>query len=90
MRPDDQVGRAGFIFERHERDSLGGSRALSAREPIRRRDSAGSAFKSCSAAAGHDVLGIQRLAQWSERMAPQRQSLGMIVMDDFLRRRKPR
>ena len=28
MEPDDQIRRAGFIFDRHERDSLGGSRAL--------------------------------------------------------------
>ena len=29
MGPDDQIGRAGFIFERDERGSLGGSRPLS-------------------------------------------------------------
>ena len=70
--PDDQIGRAGFVFDRHERHSLGGSRSLShehqpgdAITPVRL-----STF--CNRGCRHDLLRIQRRAQRGERMAAQR------------------
>src|SRR5262249_37046861 len=85
--PDDQVGSAGFVLDGHERDSLGGGRALAHENQA--GDSiapAGLQFLECG--CRNDVLRFQELAERTQGMAPEREPLGMIVMNDFLCGRK--
>src|SRR5262245_17291928 len=68
-QPDDQIGRAGFILERHERDSLGGTRALS-HENQAGNTIAPLGFQFFERSCRDDTLLLQQFAERLEGMTP--------------------
>ena len=85
LQPDDQIDVAGLVFERHEGDAFGSTR------PLSQENQAGDSiapvgFHALECRRWNDAIFIQKRAQRSQGMTAERQSLGMVIMDDFLSR----
>ncbi len=75
----------GFIFERHECDSLG--RAGTLTEQDQSGDLVATVGRNgLERGGGNHSLLLQKRTQRTQRMTPQRQALRIVVMNDFLGR----
>src|SRR5205807_75442 len=83
IAPDDDVGCAGFVLERHENDAALGI------GPLTSDDDAGDARESSmrrmrNVLCRHDALVTQLPPQQRKRMAAQREPEAAVIGDDFL------
>ncbi len=99
LRPDDDVGDVGFVFEGHEHDPFGGSRPLPHQHqagdgdplpipsPLAGEDREGVVAQSCVADGAERAEAIAEKTHW---MVLERQSGRHVILDDLLAERHGR